>query len=117
MAVNPQYERPVKGGVMSFSEYQELERRSPHAKYEYLNGRARFMAGGSLACDLISFNVRTAIDINFRAGPCHVCGSDMKVLLGTKSDRREHRVYPDVTASCDEIYRKIDFTAIVEEEE
>jgi hypothetical protein len=41
----------------------------------------------------------------------------MKVLLGTKSDRREHRVYPDVTASCDEIYRKIDFTAIVEEEE
>jgi len=108
MAVNPLSERPPKGGRMSFAEYRELERRMPHAKYEYLNGRARLMAGGSWAHDRISRNTANAIDIKFRSGPCHVCGSDMKVLIGTRSDGSEYRVYPDVTVSCNVDDRRLD---------
>lgn len=108
MAVNPLSERPPKGGRMSFAEYRELERRTPYAKYEYLNGRARLMAGGSWAHDRISRNTANAIDINFRSGPCHVCGSDMKVLVGTRPDGSEYRVYPDVTVSCNVDDRRLD---------
>ncbi len=60
---------------MTFAEYLELERSNPDARYEYLNGNARLMAGTSVAHDRISFNVRAAIDLHFQAGSCTVLGS------------------------------------------
>ena len=112
MAINPRYERPPGGGPMAFDEYLELERRYPYARYEYLNGVARLMAGGSVGHDRISRNVSYAIDLHFRSGPCTVFGSEVKVLIGTRTDGSEHRVYPDVTVSCDVADRALNNTLI-----
>ncbi len=107
MVIDSRYEHPPHGGTMTFAEYLELERSTPNARYEYLNGSARLMAGTSVAHDRISFNVRTAIDLHFQAGPCTVFGVDVKVLLGVKADGSEHRVYPDATVSCDVADRRL----------
>jgi hypothetical protein len=40
------------------------------------------MAGVSGAHDRLSRNMAHAIEINFLSGPCHVSGSDLKVLVG-----------------------------------
>lgn len=59
------------------------------------------MSGGSGEHDQIAYNTRSCIDVYLRSGPCFVRGSDMQVLVGTKSNGRKHYVYPDVTVSCD----------------
>lgn len=112
MTTNPWYEPPPRGGEMTFEEYLMLERTQPNAKYEYLNGMARLMAGGSRAHDRLSRNMAHAIEINFLSGPCHVSGSDLKVLIGAKPDGRENRVFPDVTVSCDVADRRRDATLV-----
>lgn len=101
MAVNPRSEQPPRGGPMSFEEFLALERRMPHARYEYLNGVARLMPGGRAAHDRIAFNMRVAIEINFRSGPCTTFGENMKVLVNTRPNGSEDRVIPDCTVSCD----------------
>jgi Uma2 family endonuclease len=97
---------------MTFQEYLALERAYPDARYEYLNGVARLMAGGRVAHDQIAFNVRVAIAINFRSGPCHTFGENMKVLVGTLPDGSENRVMPDCTVSCDVDDRRLGNTLI-----
>lgn len=91
----------MPGGPMSEEEYLSLDRSTPYARYEYVDGVARLMSGGSGEHDQISRNVAYAIDLNLLNGPCFVRGSDMQVLVGTKSNGRRHYVYPDVTVSCD----------------
>src|SRR5690348_6884830 len=108
MATNPWYEQPPRGGEMTFEEYLELERTQPNAKYEYLNGVARLMAGGTSAHDEIALNTIFALRQNFLSGPCHVSSADRKVLIGIKPNGRENRVYPDATVSCDVADRRRD---------
>lgn len=112
MATNPWYAQPPRGGKIPFEEYLALERAQPNARYEYLNGVARLMAGGSRAHDRISRNTAHAIEIHFLSGPCHVSGTDLKVLIGVKPDGRENRVFPDVTVSCDVADRRRDTTLV-----
>jgi len=112
MAINPLQRHPPLGGLMTFQEYLTLERAYPDARYEYLNGVARLMAGGRVAHDQIAFNVRVAIAINFRSGPCHTFGENMKVLVATLPDGSENRVMPDCTVSCDVDDRRLDNTLI-----
>lgn len=112
MVSNPQHNPPPLGGAMTFDEFLALEQTYPYARYEYLNGVARLMAGGRVAHDQIAFNVRTAIAINFRSGPCHTFGENMKVLLGTLSDGTENRVMPDCTLSCDVDDRRLGNTLV-----
>ncbi len=101
MVIDSQQRQPPLGGLMTFQEYLALERAYPNARYEYLNGVARLMAGGRVAHDQITFNIRVAIAIHFRSGPCHTFGENMKVLVGTLPDGSENRVMPDCTVSCD----------------
>ena len=101
MATSPHYNQPPRGGAMSFQEFLALENRTPNARYEYLNGVARLMAGGRAAHDRIAFNTRVAIEINFRSGPCTTFGENMKVLVNVRPDGSEDRVIPDCTVSCD----------------
>jgi Uma2 family endonuclease len=101
MAFDLQQGVPMPGGPMSEEEYLYLDRSTPHARYEYVDGVARLMSGGSGEHDQISYNVRSAIGIHLQSGPCFARGSDMQVLVGTKSNGRRHYVYPDVTVSCD----------------
>jgi len=85
---------------MSVEEYLRLDRTSYNARYEYIDGVARMMSGGSKEHDDIAFNMRTALKQQFLSGPCSVQGSDMQVVVGTKEDGQPQYYYPDVTVTC-----------------
>ena len=96
-----QVDWPGKGKAMSEEAYHELERLSPDRKYEYINGIAYMMSGGSIEHDLIRRNVESALARQLRSGPCRVFGVDVQVLLGNKKNGKPHFVYPEATVSCD----------------
>src|ERR1019366_7721030 len=106
----PMWHRP--GTRMSEEEYHELERLSPSSKYEYINGIAYMMSGGSVAHDRIAYNARVALDLRFRSLPCSVFGADVQVFLALKKNGKPHFVYPDVTVSCDIADSRSDNTLI-----
>ena len=82
---------------MTVEEYLELDRSSPDARYEYIDGQVYLMTGGSAAHALIIANLIREIGIQLRGGPCKVFSSDVKVCV---SETRY--LCPDVTVSCDE---------------
>lgn len=112
MATNPQQQLSL-GGPMSVQEYHQLENHMTDAKYEYLDSAARLMSGGSGEHEQIAYNVRAALSQHFQSGPCFSRGSDMQVLIGTQSSRKENYVYPDVTVSCDVADRRRGNTLIL----
>jgi Uma2 family endonuclease len=117
MATNPvsaesSWNWPSRGGAMSEAAFHELEHLSPDRKYEYLNGMAYLMSGGSVAHDRITRNVGYALDGQLRTGPCRAFGVDVQVLLGTKKDSKKHYAYPDATVSCDAADRRPENTLI-----
>ncbi len=97
---------------MSEAAFHELEHLSPDRKYEYLNGMAYLMSGGSVAHDRIMRNVGYVLDSQLRSGPCRAFGVDVQVLLGTKKDGKKHYAYPDATVSCDAADRRPENTLI-----
>src|SRR5260370_32024595 len=101
MAANPKRRQLWQGGPLSVEDYLRLDRSTPGARYEYLNGIARLMSGGSIEHDRIARNVANSIEKHVSSGSCAVFGSDVQVRLGVKADGREHYVYPDTTVSSD----------------
>jgi Uma2 family endonuclease len=101
-----------RGKVVSEAEYRKLELLSPDRKYEYINGRVYMMSGGSVAHDLLSYNMRVALNLQLRSGPCRVFGPDVQVLLGKKTNGKPHFVYPDTTISCNADDRLLDNTLV-----
>jgi Uma2 family endonuclease len=97
---------------MSEAAFHELEQLSHDRRYEYLNGMAYLMSGGSVAHDRITRNVGYALDRQLRTGPCRAFGVDVQVLLGTKEDSKKHFAYPDATVSCDAADRRPENTLI-----
>jgi Uma2 family endonuclease len=118
MATTPQREGhgrsgwPGKGKSMTEDAYHELERLSPDRKYEYIDGMAYMLSGGSVAHDRINRNISYALDRQFRSGSCTVFGVDVQVLIGTKRNGKPHYVYPDATVSCARADRRPDNTLI-----
>ncbi|HEY3992752.1 MAG TPA: Uma2 family endonuclease, partial [Ktedonobacteraceae bacterium] len=100
------------GKVMSETEYHELEQLSPDRKYEYINGRVYMMSGGSVAHDLLSHNMRVALNRRLRSGSCRAFGADVQVLPGKKKNGKPHFVYPDTTVSCNAADSRRDNTLI-----
>lgn len=98
MITNPRRAKPHPGGPMSVEDYLQLDDNAIDAKYEYLDGVAHLMAGGSGEHDQITRNTANAIEQHFLSGPCFVRGSDMRVLVSVADSIY---VYPDVTVSCD----------------
>ena len=86
---------------MSEAAFHELEHFSPDRKYEYLNGMAYLMSGGSVAHDRITRNVGYVLDSQLRTGSCRAFGVDVQVLLGTKNGNKRHYAYHDATVSCE----------------
>ncbi len=107
---SPMWHRP--GVKMTEDEYHELERLSPDRTYEYLDGLAYLMSGGSVAHDRIAYNTRLALDFQLGAGSCAVFGADVQVLLAFKNTGKPHFVYPDATVSCDATDGRSDNTLI-----
>lgn len=85
-------------------EYLELDRHSP-VRFEYVDGVAYALAGGTLNHSEISLNLAELLRVQLRqlrqlrsadGGDCEVYNSDARVRLSAS-----RYVYPDLTISCD----------------
>lgn len=90
MAIDP------KAQKMTIEKYFALDN-DPTAKYEYIDGYAVAMSGGSVGHARIAKNIIREFDNRLQRGPCQAHNSDVKVFIPT----RGNYFYPDVTVSCD----------------
>ncbi|HZO72724.1 MAG TPA: Uma2 family endonuclease [Ktedonobacteraceae bacterium] len=81
---------------MSVEDYLTLDRSSDEVRYEYIDGNAYMLAGGSANHSLISSNLIRELSMALRGSSCLVYTSDMRVRLS-----EQRYVYPDVAVSCD----------------
>jgi Uma2 family endonuclease len=111
---SPESERtwPRRRGPMSEEAFHELENLDPEHRYEYIDGVAYMMSGGSVGHDRILYNARSALEARLRSGPCTVFGVDVQVLLGFKKSGQKQYVYPDATVSCNPADSRLDNTLI-----
>jgi Uma2 family endonuclease len=79
---------------MTLREFLEWEERQP-AKYEFIGGFVRAMAGGTQAHNLIKGNIFAALHARLHGKPCRPYDSDMKLLAGEGQS-----YYPDVSVDC-----------------
>jgi Uma2 family endonuclease len=84
---------------MTVEEYLELDRNSSDVRYEYVDGYAYMMSGGTPQHALIIGNFQGALSrqLEQRGSPCLAYPSDAPVWL---SETRY--VHPDVVVTCDE---------------
>ncbi len=82
--------------LMSVEEYFALDRASNDVRYEYIDGYATMMAGGTLDHSTISINLTSLLRSQLRTASCRVYNSDARVRL---SETRY--VFPDASVSCD----------------
>lgn len=81
---------------ITIEDYQIINHNSQSARYEYLEGELRMLAGGSADHSTIIANLTGILYGLLRDGPCKTYNSDMQLQL---SEARY--VYPDVTVTCD----------------
>jgi Uma2 family endonuclease len=117
MATNPSRDTenpswPRSGKRMSEEAYHELEKLSPDRKYEYIDGVAYMMSGGSVAHDLIGFNMRALLAQALRGKPCRAFGPDVQVLVEVRKNGTPQYFYPDTTVSCNPADSQLDNTLI-----
>lgn len=84
---------------MSVEEYLELDRSSSDVRYEYINGYAYMMSGGTPQHALIIGNVQGELNrrLELRGSRCLAYPADATVWLA-----EEIYVHPDVVVTCDE---------------
>jgi Uma2 family endonuclease len=81
---------------MTEEQYLAFDRAS-EMKYEYLDGEAVAMAGGSEKHSRLTLRMTGLLEaLPGTDGPCRVYNNDMRVLVA----KRQY-VYPDVSVSCD----------------
>jgi Uma2 family endonuclease len=83
--------------IINIEDYLLLDRNSKNARYEYLDGELRMLAGGSPHHAAIIANLTIAIGRFLTDSSCWIYNSDVQLKL---SETRY--VHPDVTVSCDE---------------
>jgi len=77
-------------------DYLTLDQNSQNARYEYLEGELRMLAGGSADHSTITTNLTSIFHGLLRGGPCKVYNVDMQLQLS-----ESRYVYPDLTVTCD----------------
>lgn len=82
---------------MTVEEYFELCRNNPDTRYEYIDGQAVILAGGSLNHSRIAKNIIIALERFLSTSGCQSFTSD--AILKIPSGRY---VLPDVAITCDE---------------
>jgi Uma2 family endonuclease len=82
--------------IMSIEGYLQLDRSSSEARYEYIDGHVRMLAGRTPDHAKISANIIGILYGLLEGSLCSVYTSDVRVRL---SETRY--VYPDVSVSCD----------------
>ena len=80
----------------------------PSTKYEYVEGYAIAMSGGSVGHGWIAKNIVQELDRQFQAGPCRAHTLDMKVLIPATGSY----FLPDITISCDDNDNQINVQAL-----
>ena len=88
---------PDQHPSISPQEYLAWEEQQP-LKYEYLNGAAYAMTGGTLAHNDIAVNLTTALRNHLRGKGCKVRMADAKVGITEGGPF----FYPDILVTCDE---------------
>ncbi|HLL79592.1 MAG TPA: Uma2 family endonuclease [Ktedonobacteraceae bacterium] len=86
-----------KFASMNVEDYLVLNRSSTSARYEYLDGELRMLAGGSPDHSIIIANLTTIIKEPLKGGRCRVYSSDVQLQLSEK-----RYVFPGIAVSCDE---------------
>jgi Uma2 family endonuclease len=81
---------------MTFQEYLAWEPQQP-GKYEYIEGVAYAMTGGTIPHNDIALNLYTLLRPHLRAKGCRVNVADVKV----KASPTGPYFYPDLVVSCD----------------
>jgi Uma2 family endonuclease len=82
--------------TIHINDYLALDQNSLDARYEYLDGELRMLAGGSADHSTITTNLTSMLYGLLRGGPCKVYNVDMKLQLS-----ESRYVYPDITITCD----------------
>jgi len=80
---------------LTLEEYLKLEQENDQ-KYEYYDGQAYAMAGGSFNHNIINGNVYTDINIALRGKECITMNSDTKLYIESSNSY----VYPDLMVVC-----------------
>lgn len=83
--------------TISVEEYLALDDTSKEARYEYLDGELRMLAGSSVYHSIIATNVTGILYGLLRGKSCRVYNSDVRLQLSPS-----RYVYLDVTVSCDQ---------------
>jgi Uma2 family endonuclease len=83
---------------MTFDEYLELDSSNEDVKYEYIDGYAYMMAGGTNNHAALAMRIGRLLGNALEGGPCTVYSSDARVQLA----ERRRVVHPDVTVGCQE---------------
>ncbi len=81
---------------LSVEEYLQLDQGSSEARYEYIDGYVRMLAGGTPNHAKISANVIGILYGLLEGRPCSVYTSDVHVCLS-----EQRYVYPDISVSCE----------------
>jgi Uma2 family endonuclease len=92
-----QVQPPFPSQSMTVAEYLAWETEQP-VKYEYINGQAYAMAGGTLPHNDIAVNLTSMLRAFLRGTGCKVRMADAKVRVSTAGPY----FYPDVVVSCDD---------------
>lgn len=92
-----QIQPPFPSQSMTVVEYLAWETEQP-IKYEYVNGQAYAMAGGTLPHNDIAVNLTSALRVFLRGTGCKVRMADAKVRVSAAGPY----FYPDVVVSCDD---------------
>jgi Uma2 family endonuclease len=82
--------------LMSVEDYLTLDRNSRDVRYEYIDGYAYMLAGGTANHSVIGVNIARELSILLRGRSCIVYNTDIKVRLS-----EDRYVLPDATVSCD----------------
>uniref|UniRef100_UPI00333E73EE Uma2 family endonuclease n=1 Tax=Prochlorothrix hollandica TaxID=1223 RepID=UPI00333E73EE len=81
---------------MTFTDYLAWEIHQDE-KYEYLNGEAYAMTGGTIPHNAIAVNLIASLHGHLRGRSCQVLGSDAKVIISDQGPS----FYPDLVVTCD----------------
>jgi Uma2 family endonuclease len=77
-------------------DYFALDNTVKSARYEYIDGKLRMLAGGSPNHSIIANNIATILGYALRKKPCIVYNPDVRVQLTPT-----RYFHPDVTVGCD----------------
>jgi Uma2 family endonuclease len=81
---------------IDLEDYLALDNTVKSARYEYVDGTLRMLAGGSPNYSIIANNIASLLNYALREQPCIVYNSDLRVQLSPT-----RYFHPDVTVGCD----------------